>query len=47
MYLKLEEAGVETKLTIKEGLFHTYMMFDLPESYEAFEEIASFFNEYS
>lgn len=46
MYLKLEEAGVETELTIKEGLFHTYMLYNLPESYEAFEEIAGFFNKY-
>ena len=46
MYLKLEEAGVYTEISVKEGLFHCYMMFDLPESYEAFNEIAAFFNKY-
>lgn len=46
MYEKLRDAGVETKLTLKEGLFHTYMMYDLPESYEAYKEIAEFFNQY-
>ena len=46
MYLKLEEAGVETELSVKEGLFHCYMVYDLPESYEAFDEIAAFFNKH-
>lgn len=46
MYQKLKEAGIETELTIKEGLFHTYMMYNLPESYEAFDEIAAFFKKH-
>lgn len=46
MYQKLEAAGVETELTVVEDLFHTYMMFDLPESYDAFEQIARFINRY-
>lgn len=44
MYIKLQEAGVETDITIQEGMFHTYMMYDLPESFEAFEKIAAFLN---
>lgn len=46
MYNKLKDAGVETELTIKEDLFHTYMMYNLPESYIAFDEIAAFFSKY-
>lgn len=45
MYEKLLGAGIPAKLTIKDGLFHTYMMFDLPESYEAFQEFADFLKE--
>lgn len=46
MYAQLKAAGVDVKLIVKEGLFHTYMMYDLPESYEAYKEIADFFNRY-
>lgn len=45
MYEKLKDAGVPAKLSIKDNLFHTYMMFDLPESYDAFQEFADFFKE--
>lgn len=44
MYLKLGQAGVETELSIVENLFHTYMVFDLPESYDAYNQIANFIN---
>ncbi len=47
MHEKLKAAGIPTKLTIKEDLFHCYMLYDLPESYEAFQEIADFFQEYN
>lgn len=46
MYVKLQEAGVEAELSVTEGLFHTYMMLDLPESYDAFEQIAAFFKKH-
>lgn len=46
MYCKLQEAGVETDLSIVEGLFHTYMLGDLPESHDAFANIAAFFDKY-
>ncbi len=42
MHEKLKAAGIPTKLTIKEGLFHCYMLYDLPESYEAFREFSDF-----
>ncbi len=47
MYEKLKAAGIPTSLTIKEGLFHCYMMTDLPESYEAFREFADFFKRFN
>ena len=43
MNVKLQEAGVVSQLSIDEGLFHTYMLQDLPESYEAFGRIAEFY----
>lgn len=46
MYLKLQEAGVETEISIAEGLFHTYMLQNLPESYDAFLQIANYFLKY-
>lgn len=46
MYMKLEEAGVETELTIVEEMWHTFMLFNLPESYIAYQQIADFFNRY-
>ncbi len=47
MYEKLRSAGIPTKLTIKEGLFHCYMLNDLPESYEAFQEFADFIKDFT
>ena len=46
MYTELQKAGVETDITIVDGLFHTYMVRDIPESYEAFDNIAAFFKKY-
>lgn len=46
MYLKLQEAGVETDISVVEGLFHTYMCQDLPDSFEAYDRIAGFFMKY-
>ena len=46
MCAKLQASGVHCELIIEEELFHTYMLFDLPESYEAFERIADFFRRY-
>ena len=44
MCVKLQEADVKSELTIDEDLFHTYMMHVLPESFEAFQRIADFYN---
>lgn len=46
MYEKLQAAGIPTRLTLKSDLFHCYMLYDIPESDEAYREIAAFFNEY-
>lgn len=43
MCVKLQEAGVLCELSLVEDLFHTYMLRDMPESYEAFRRIADFF----
>ena len=46
MYIRLQEAGVETDISIVDGLFHTYMCYNIPESFEAFDRIAGFFNQH-
>lgn len=46
MCVRLQESGVPCELTIEEELFHTYMLHDIPESYEAFQKIAEFFSRY-
>lgn len=46
MYIKLQEAGVETDISVVDGLFHTYMCHNIPESFEAYDRIAAFFNKY-
>jgi len=46
MCVRLQESGVLCELTIEEDLFHTYMLHDIPESYEAFQKIAEFLSRY-
>lgn len=46
MYLKLGENNVETELSIVEGMFHCYMVYDLPESFEAYKQISTFINKH-
>lgn len=46
MYVKLQEFGVQTDITIVDELFHTYMVRNMPESYVAFDNIAAFFGKY-
>lgn len=45
MHEKLLRAGVDARLTVWEGMFHTFVMMDLPESWQCIGDIAGFFNE--
>ena len=46
VHRKLRQAGVEARLQVFEGQSHAQFLFDpsAPETKEAFEEIAQFFN---
>ena len=43
---KMLRQGVDSRLKVWEGMWHTFYMMDFPESHESFELIASFFREF-
>ena len=45
MHEKLLKAGVDARLKVWEGMWHTFCMMDLPESRQVIKDIADFFNE--
>ena len=45
MHEKLLRSGVDAKLKVWEGMWHTFCMIDLPESRQVIRDIADFFNE--
>ena len=45
MHEKLLKAGVDARLKVWEGMFHTFVMIDLPESWQCIADIAEFFDE--
>lgn len=45
MHEKLLKAGVDARLRVWEGLFHTFVMLEMPESWQCIGDIAGFFNE--
>lgn len=45
MHEKLLKAGVDARLKVWEGMWHTFIMMDLPESRQSISDIAAFFNE--
>lgn len=44
MHEKLLKSGVDAKLTVWEGMWHTFCMMDLPESRRVIADIADYFN---
>ena len=44
MHEKLLRAGVDARLKVWEGMWHTFCMMDLPESRQVIKDIADFFN---
>ncbi|MBQ6450319.1 MAG: alpha/beta hydrolase [Solobacterium sp.] len=44
VYAKAKEAGVDVTLREWEGLFHVFVLFDIPEARIALQEIADFYN---
>lgn len=45
MHEKLLKAGVDARLKVWEGMWHTFCMMDLPESRQVIADIADYFNE--
>ena len=45
LYKKLKNKNVNVKLKIWEGMFHCFLIMPIPESFEAYNEIAKFINE--
>lgn len=42
---KMLRQGVDSRLKVWEGMWHTFYMYDFPESWQAFDNIAGFFRE--
>ena len=42
LHALLDEAGVENKLRVYEGAFHTFQCMPSPEAYQSFQELAAF-----
>ena len=43
---KMLRQGVDSRLKVWEGMWHTFYMMDFPESHESFALIARFFREF-